>query len=255
MTAPGLALFARYTYAPNELGYCGPAEARALLDLGVSGETTADVHAIARRFSGAWPYASVLAELAGIDDPLDEKVMRAYWTGGPLLDTVNRADFGTTLLDRIGAEAGHYWHHLTPGLLSEAAPTHGFHVFGVYPWSHMLPDAPEQALHVLEQCRIRWGQVVGVDGDYVDVRAQHLSWDGFALAFGNPEHERVRFAIEGSAFVRTPRPGDWLALHWGSVCERLDADNLRWLRQCTGWQLDVTNERFARQRAAPAVAP
>jgi hypothetical protein len=254
VTAPGLVLFARYAYAPNQLGYCGPAEAQALLDLGVSGETTADVHAIARRFSGAWPYAAVLAELAGVDDPLDEKVMRAYWTGGPLLDAVDRDDFGTKLLERIGAEAGHYWHHLTPDLLTEEAPTHGFHVFGVYPWSHLLPDAPEQALHVLEQCRIRWGEVVDVDGDHVTVASQHLTWDGTALALCDPLHERVRFAANGDAFVAEPRPGDWLALHWDSVCERLGAEDLTWLRECTAWQLEVTNARFARERAGPAVA-
>ena len=64
------------------------------------GDTTADVHSIARavlRVRGPTP--SLLAELAGIEDPLDEQVMRAYWTGGPLLDAVDRADFGTKLLD------------------------------------------------------------------------------------------------------------------------------------------------------------
>src|ERR1700681_418708 len=99
MSTPGSVLFARYAYAPNELGYCGPAEAEALFDLGVTGRTAADVHSIARRFSGAWPYAALLAELAGIRDALDEQVMRAYWTGGPLLDAVDRRDFGTKLLE------------------------------------------------------------------------------------------------------------------------------------------------------------
>jgi hypothetical protein len=250
MSAPGLVLFARYAYAPNELGYCGPAETQALFDLGVTGETSCDMSSIARRFSGTWQYAAILAELAGIDDPLDEQVMRAYWTGGPLLHAVNRVDFGTKLLDRIGAEAGHYWGHLTPDLLPEAVPTHGFHVFGVYPWTRLLADVPDQALSVVDNCRIRWGQVTGVSGDHVLVSSQRLVWDGAALTLGEAATERVRYAVDGAAFVSDPAPGDWLAMHWDSVCERLTPDELHWLRECTEWQLQVTNERLVRDAEA-----
>ena len=134
----GERLFARYAYAPNHLGYCGPADTAALAELASTGRTEADVRSIASRFSGAWPYLSVLAELAGIADPLDERVVRAYWTGSSLLDEVDRPRFWRDLLDRIAAAgAGRYWTHLKPGLISEAMPTHGFHVFGVYPWTRL----------------------------------------------------------------------------------------------------------------------
>ena len=96
----GERLFARYAYAPNHLGYCGPADSAALAELASTGHTDADVRAIASRFSGAWPYLSVLAELAGIADPLDERVVRAYWTGSSLLDEVDRPRFWRNLLER-----------------------------------------------------------------------------------------------------------------------------------------------------------
>lgn len=246
--SPGERLFARYAYAPNELGYCGPAETAALFNLGVTGETTLDVAAIARRFSGAWPYAAVLAELAGIDNPLDARVMRAYWTGGPLLDTVDRSAFGVKLLEVLGPQAGHYWGHLTPALLPEAAPTHGFHVFGVYPWSRLLvAGAPEHPLRVLHNCRIRWGQVVAVDGEHVVVRSRRLAWDGAQLQLAAESEERVRMAVGGRGFVADPRPGDWLALHWDWVCERLTAADLEQLERETARQLQVTNDRLTRE--------
>ena len=47
--------------------------AAALAELASTGQTGADVRSIASRFSGAWPYLCVLAQLAGIDDPLDER--------------------------------------------------------------------------------------------------------------------------------------------------------------------------------------
>jgi hypothetical protein len=245
MAAPGAVLFARYSYAPNELGYCGPAETRALFELGVTGESAADIVSIARRFSGAWPYAELLAELAGVDDPLDEAVMRAYWTGSALLADIDNARFATMLLESIGSRAGRYWGHLTADLLPEAAPTHAFHVFGVYPWTRLLPELPEHALHVLDNCRVRWGEVLEVDGEHVLVRSERLTWDGAALGLAAPAEERVRFAVDGRGFVPDPSVGDVLALHWDSVCERLTVEQTGFLRGVTLEQLGRTNLRLA----------
>jgi Family of unknown function (DUF6390) len=244
---PGPRLFARYAYAPNSLGYCGPADAAALFELAATGNTSADITNIAVRFSGAWPYLTVLAELAGIGDPLDERVVRAYWTGGPLLDTVGRAAFGTRLIERISAAgAGRYWAHLTAGLLPEAAPTHAFHVFGVYPWSRLLTTGqPEHPLLVLDSCRIRWGQVVAASGDHAVVRASSLTWDSRQLGLGQEHEETVRLTEGGRGFVSQPRPGEWVAVHWGWVSDRLTETDLSYLRRCTDWQLTATNARLA----------
>jgi hypothetical protein len=245
MSAPGAVLFARYSYAPNELGYCGPAETRALFELGVTGDSDADIVSIARRFSGAWPYAVLLANLAGVPDPLDETVMRAYWTGGALLADIDNARFATMLLELIGPRAGPYWGHLTADLLPEAAPTHAFHVFGVYPWTRLLSEIPEQALHVLDNCRVRWGEVLDAEGEHVLVRSQRLCWDGRALGLAEPAEERVRFAVDGRGFVPDPGVGDVLALHWDSVCERLTGEQTEFLRSGTVEQLHHTNVRLA----------
>ena len=251
--APGTAgqrLFARYAYAPNHLGYCGPSDSASLAELASTGRTAGDVRSIASRFSGAWPYLCVLAEITGIDDPLDEEVVRAYWTGSPLLDEVDRARFWRELLDRIAAAgAGRYWAHLTPALLPEAMPTHGFHVFGVYPWTRLLAPAPAPgpALHVLDSCRIRWGRVTSVDGDHAVVRGRRLAWDGQALRLGEETEDSVRLTEAGRAFVTDVSPGDWLAVHWDLACDRLAVDELWQLRRWTDWQLAATNLRLARE--------
>ena len=267
--AAGQRLFARYAYAPNHLGYCGPGDSASLAELASTGRTEGDVRSIASRFSGAWPYLCVLAEITGIDDPLDEELVRAYWTGSPLLDEVNRARFWRKLLDRIAAAgAGRYWAHLTPALLSEAMPTHGFHVFGVYPWTRLLPAAsssapatsaaptpapaaPGPALHVLDSCRIRWGRVTAVDGGHAVVRGRRLAWDGQALRLGEETEDPVRLTEAGRAFVADVSPGDWLAVHWDLACDRLAADELSQLRRWTDWQLAATNERLARESGRP----
>ena len=252
MSGAGSRLFARYAFAPNELGYCGPAQTRELFEVGAGvgagGVDEPDVTAVARRFSGAWPYQRILAEVAGIPDPLDERVVRAYWTGGDLLDAVDPAEFGRRLLETIGAQAGHYWKHLTPDLLAEAMPTHGFHVFGVYPWSRLLVgSSPGTPLTVLDSCRIRWGEALGSDGDHVVVSCRRLVWDAEArrLALGDAAEERVRHRIDGEGFVADPVPGELLALHWDWTCDRLTPEQAAELERRTEWQLAATNTRLA----------
>jgi len=58
---PGAEMFARYAYAPNALGYCGPPLGATLRDGSVD-----EVRSAAARFSGAWPYLQVLSRLTGI---------------------------------------------------------------------------------------------------------------------------------------------------------------------------------------------
>lgn len=244
----GEQLFARFAYAPNELGYCGPAESATLFDLAVSGRADGELEPIARGFSGAWPYLALLADLAGIDNPLDARVVRAYWTGGPLLDEIDRVRFGERLIESIGAKAGHYWKHLSRDLLPEAAPTHGFHVFGVYPWSRLLRASSAQPLQVLDNCRIRSGRVVAVEAEHVVVSCRRLSWDGGQLGLLPAAEERVRRVVEGRGFVADPVAGEWLALHWAWVCDRLSDAQRRDLQRWTGWQLRATNARLARER-------
>ncbi len=92
-------------------------------------------------------------------------------------------------------------------VLPEATPTHGFHVFGVYPWSRLLGlDSPEP-LRVLDSCRIGWGQVVAVDAEHVVVTVRRLRWDGERLSLGVQTRQRVRFSTGGRAVRARPFAG------------------------------------------------
>ena len=155
-------MFARYAYAPNKLGYCGPPEPGALSRAGSDTGSDAagadfgdEMRAVARRFSGAWPYLQVLSRLTGIEDPLDYRIVESYWLGGGVGDGIDPREFGRRLLALIGPQAGGYWTHLTTELLDEAVGDHCFHVFGVYPWSRLLVGMDAVGAHILPlmQCR------------------------------------------------------------------------------------------------------
>lgn len=226
----GVQLFARYAHAPNALGFCGPSS-------GVAGSEE-QVRAAARRFSGAWPYLQVLARLTGTDDPLEHRLVEAYWLGRDL--GVDHARFADELLAVIGPQAGHYWTHLTPELLASGSPDHGFHVFGVYPWSRLLGRGmDEQPLHVLDSCRIRWGLVVGRDSDGIEVSSRRLTWNGTGLGLGEPTVQRV----EGDAEVGQP-----VALHWDLLCDHLTENQVTTLEESTLRELAATNRRLSAER-------
>lgn len=231
-------LFARYVYAPNSLGYCGPADAAVLESVACGAAPDVDLTSIARKFSGAWPYQQIVADFAGVADPLDDSVVRAYWTGNDITERIDGLEFGRMLLDRFAPHAGHYWKYLTDDLLDEAAPTHIFHVLGVYPWTRLLHDAAPQALHVLDSCRITPASVVSIGPAGVVVRARGLEYDG-QLSLGDEHERQVRYR-----FAEPLAPGDFVAVHWDFVCDRLSAEDVERLSGWTRRQCERTNKRL-----------
>ena len=154
MTA-GPLLFARYAYPPNALGLCGADETRTLLEYGAARESDGGLRQLARTFEGAWPYLVLIAGANGIADPLDPRVVEAYWVGNDLLDRVGGGALARHVEDRFRGRIGGSW---TPGRRRRrrrAVPHHSFHVLAVYPWLGLLRTGiVDEPLHVLDRCRV-----------------------------------------------------------------------------------------------------
>ncbi|OBH97452.1 hypothetical protein A5678_24260 [Mycobacterium sp. E2733] len=235
-------MFARYAYAPNALGYCGPPLGATLRDGSVD-----EVRRAATKFSGAWPYLRVLSTLTGIADPLDYRLVESYWLGGGVGADLDPRDFFDALLAIIGPQAGRYWSHLTPDLAGEAAANHCFHVFGVYPWTRFLGRGMDRhPLNVLDSCRITWGTVLSRDRDRIEVLHAKLVLDGDALVLSEPSSGAFDVWTDGYSAVPDVAPGDVVALHWGRLCGRLSPRQVRDLADGTERQLRVTSRRLAR---------
>ena len=225
----GALTFARFAWPPNVLGYCGPS-GDALLDALATGTSDAAA-AVAPGFAGAWPYLQVIAASAGIDDPLDRRVVEAYWIGNELLRSTEPVRLGADLEERFRTRAGPGWERVVSTVGDGAIAHHAFHVFVVYPWAGML-RAAEPALEVLERCSIRPGTVAAVEGDRALVSVQPLTWDG--LQFGNGEEVSGWYELGSDGVLWTdPRVGDRVAVHWNWVCDRLDRMRERRLERWT----------------------
>jgi hypothetical protein len=238
---PGPVLFARYAYPPNALGYCGPGDPDALHEMASRGTDVAALGRLARQFEGAWPYLRLIASCAGIPDPLDARVVEAYWTGNELLAAVPAASLGGLFRDGLGQRDG-----CCSSPVASSAPDgvaqHNFHVFAVYPWLGLLRAGKRGApLEILDRCRIRWGQVEEVDGDLATVRSRPLQFDGSHLTLGHEHLEQAKCGNDLLTWIPELEPGETVSLHWDWVCDRLSPTASDWLRYCTARNLETVN--------------
>jgi hypothetical protein len=247
----GPEMFARYAYPPNALGYCGPNDPAALLEAaGQVGQCDQLTH-LAMQFDGAWPYLELIAASNGLRDPLDPRVVEAYWVGNSLSLRVPPAVLATSLDQRFSRRAGRRFENLVSAAIAGGVPQHSFHVFAVYPWLGLLRAGMEGApLEVLDRCRIRWGRVESVRGDLVSVTSRALGFVGSRLVLGGEHLEQVRQSLDGAGFVGGLVEGEVVSLHWDWVCDRLSPRSLAWLQSCTKHNLNAVNALAAPGPAA-----
>jgi Family of unknown function (DUF6390) len=253
MTQPaGPLLFARYAYPPNALGLCGADTRRTLIEYGDAGESDAGLAELASTFEGAWPYLELIAAANGIDDPLDLRVVDAYWVGNELLDRVRPRDLARHVESRFHGRLGRAEEHVVGAVAAGAVPHHCFHVFAVYPWLGLMRTGiVDEPLRILDRCRITPAVVVRVEGDMLDVLARPLLWDGTRLCLGEAKARSARWREGGLAFVARPEPGELVSLHWDFVCDVLPPAAASRLHRATDRALDAVNRSRA---AAPALA-
>ena len=240
----GPLLFARYAFGPNRLGYCGPDDAAALFELAVDGRHDRDIRALAEKFEGAWPYLELIARSNGRRDPLDRDVVEAYWLGNRLLERVQPNALGPSLESRFRARLrSDSWRWLAAKPVDGAKPVHAFHVLDVFPRVGLLrSDRVDDALAVMDSCRIRWGRVIAVEGDWIIASVTPLRMVEGRLALGPSVVERVQAWRDGAGFVSRVEPGDVVSIHWSWACDRLDPRRLANLISWTRREIALANQ-------------
>jgi hypothetical protein len=258
-TPTGPVLFARYAFGPNRLGLCGPEDWRSLLELGAAGLGSAEedglspkqaldidrgLRDLAAGFEGAYPYLELIAAAHGIEDPLDLRVVDAYWIGNDLSDRVDPVLMTRSIDARFRTQVhADTWKWLQGKPEAGARPTHAFHVFDVFPMvGTQRRGSVTDAVGLMDTCRIRWGRVQEVTGDSLVVNAVPLGLVDGKLALVDPKVQTVRRWLDGSGFVRDVEPGDVVSLHWDWACEVLSPTRLEALQRRTLHQLELANQ-------------
>lgn len=240
----GPVLFARYAYGPNRLGLCGPDDAEALFGQTSAGSDERELRQLAHGFDGAFPYLELIARANGIADPLDRRVVEAYWLGSPLLESVTPDLLAESLRLRFRPRLGQpAWTWLKSSAPSGAKPVHAFHVLDVFPKVGLMrAEQADKVLETMDSCRIRWGRVQERVGDSLMVKVIPLVLIEGKLAFGPPRIEQVAGWRDGQGFLGEVRPDDVVSIHWGWACDVLGVDQVRRLIGWTQRQLDIANQ-------------
>jgi len=244
VTADGALRFARFAVPPNERGYCGPAS-RDELRAYRAEELAVDrgLRRLAAGFEGAWPYLELLAGAARTDDPLDDRVVEAYWIGNELCTAVATADWGLHLTDRFRARIGRDVDRLTSSVGGGAVPHHAFHVFSVYPWVGLLREGRggDEPLRILRECHIAWATVVDRLGDDLLVEGPALTCDGGVLGLRERRRRTVWLDPRLVRLGEAVSAGSTVAVHWGEAVDVLTDRQRVWLEHITRAQLVVAN--------------
>lgn len=245
MTAPtsGPLLFARYAYGPNRLGYCGPDAADELFGEATAGADNKALRRLAEQFEGAFPYLQLIAHANGLADPMDRRVVDAYWLGNDLLGQVRPGQLADSLDVRFRRRVHRDgWRWLADKPVAGALPVHAFHVLDVFPRLGLLRSGlVDGVLETIDSCRIRWGRVLERRGDSLVVSAVPLAMVNGKLELVPPRVERVHGWRDGAGFVDEVKPGDVVSIHWDWACERLSPARLAALQGWTARQLAIAN--------------
>lgn len=238
----GAIRFLGYAFPPNALGYCGPDDHGALADYRHAGVVDRGLVGLIQDFEGAWPYLELIGCNVGLD-PLDDRVVHSYWIGGSLLTRIPTSTIAVSLRDRFEGRAGSCWDEIGEAIGAGAKPNHAFHVFGVYPWVGLMRSGmTDEPLRILQSCRIRWGQVVRSNDDYVTVLSRPLEFDGDRLYLGVPRPEEARWSGP------TLRDGAMVTMHWDWVCEPVDRSAAKTLATETSKLIAIANRSIAKPR-------
>jgi hypothetical protein len=233
--ASGPILFARYAYPPNRLGLCGPDDSPALRE-GAEVGAQRELRQLARGFEGAYPYLRLIAQENGLADPLDRRVVEAYWLGNELAARVRPRALHRSIGERFRARMSTKdWRWLELAVGDGARPIHAFHVLEIFPRVGLMRggETAGPLLDTLDACRIRWGRVVAAAGDRLVVEAPRLELVDGHLRLGPPCIESVMAWRDLDGSPGGVAIGGTVSLHWGWACDRLTPAQLRALSAWT----------------------
>ena len=248
----GLQMCSRYALAPNSLHYCGPERQADLLGYVNEHEADRGLVEILNRFETLYPYLVLIASENHIPDPFDKRVVEAYWLGNSFLRRVHTKAYGDHLAYSLELKKkvshpkfSNMMDHVVGGV-----PQHTFHVLNVFirTGHHSITHT----IDTMDHCRISWGRVerelndesanlqmkntATAEKHYI-VTVQPLEYDKGKLELGSPTHKVV------SSVTVAPRPGEWVSIHWGQICDTINPGQRKNLHRYTQFALAWANKK------------
>lgn len=230
----GLRLATSFGLAPNRLGYCGTQiskKQKILREFVYTGKKEQETRKIISGFEGAYNYYCLIARKNGIKDPLNKKVVEAYWIGNKLLEKVSGEDIKKMILKRFAV----------PGLLdraeaeerikkisSKAKPHHSFHVFIL---GTVTGKIDLNTTKLKDVCRVGWGKVLELENRGSKPKAI-VAYKPIVKGYKFGKEKKIEIRWD-KKIIPELKIGDWVAFHWREVSMVLTGENIKNLEKYT----------------------
>ncbi|MBU1032632.1 hypothetical protein KJ937_01730 [Patescibacteria group bacterium] len=238
----GVARCTRYAFGPNRLHLCGPDMNREVLGYMEAGETDQGLVDILREFQTLYPYLHEIASANNIRDPFDTRVIEAYWLGNELLDDISAKIFYGHLVGNLQIKKrlnSNTVSYLENKISQGAQMSHCFHVFNVWRKTGNIDEM--HTLESMDNCRVSWGEVVGLDGPVLTVLRRPLVQRAHKLFLGSALNTKIVRSLESSSVMDEVKIGDKISIHWGVPCEILNERQVSNLEKYTLKSIALAN--------------
>ncbi|OGY46689.1 MAG: hypothetical protein A3J65_00210 [Candidatus Buchananbacteria bacterium RIFCSPHIGHO2_02_FULL_45_11b] len=251
----GALLAARFAFMPNKLRYCGGDSNSELFEYAAHRTSDDGLKMMLKEFETMFPYLRLIAEANRIADPFNYRVVEAYWIGNELLENVSMNNFYRYLVDEQKLKKKlklSVCEKVFGKIPVGAKPHHSFHVLNIPKRTGNYPV--DYTLRTMDECRISVGKIKPTDlptyqptdlapsfTKKVLVEYQPLAAAGNKLILGEPVIREAWTEINNKAFVGELKAGEWVAIHWGWVCDVLSQKQVENLNKWTNYNLALAN--------------
>lgn len=235
----------RYAFGPNRLHYCGPDQNKEMYDYIKDNAVDPGLEGILSKFKTMYPYLQFIARENDIKNPIDDRVVEAYWIGNELLENVDKAHFYRYLVDdlelkkKLGSKT---FSRVEEKLGGGAVPHHSFHVLDIWRQSQQFEEG--HSLESLDKCRIAWGKVVSVSGPNIIIDTEDIVYKDGKLVLSDIKQRTLKRKLESEYDIEQLKEGDAVSVHWDILCEKITPQQARALKKYTLQHLHIANQTF-----------
>ncbi|MBN1169952.1 hypothetical protein JXA56_02925 [Candidatus Micrarchaeota archaeon] len=202
----GVKLAAKYSFQPNNLGYCGTSS----FVLAYKSGDLEKIKKELKKFRAHYAYLQLIAK-ENNKDPFDLDVVKAFWIGNELLENIPYEalrDFVANELFPESPRATSLAENLPEGLV----PHHSFNSLYI----NFISDAVPKTIENYDSCCVTFGEVLSVS-EKAKINRNYIA-EGPVL---KQKTEEISLDIDGIRFIDSIKPGDLVSVHWGMAIQVL----------------------------------
>lgn len=236
-----LKLAACYSYPPARLKFCGRQKnTPQILSRYASGEKIPlkKIKEIFENFEASYPYYQLIAQSNQIKNPLNYKVIEAYWLGNKLLDKIKPPDLKKLILTQFSQKGllnSKIAKQKADSLPKNALPHHSFHVLIL----GSITGKVKFTTALRNICCINHGQIIEIKKNKLKITYQPLKNKNNQFFLGKITTKEI---IWDKNFIPQIKKRDTVSFHWDQACQILNQREIKNLSKYTLLNIKAANE-------------